>query len=182
MGPSEFPGFLHLINENEFNNSWDVTEIKRDGCRWVRFNFHVCVKQCAMADQREGTKVFPDKQDVFISGFRDCTSEALRFLIYEEGIRETDPVIKGLKEYLQSVENRDNGNTASNPDKPRDYQPKAEVKSVSEKQNGVSNEGKTDRKRVENFSLLFEDLIERYPRLHNIADDLCELFDSSEID
>uniref|UniRef100_X2A7W2 Uncharacterized protein n=1 Tax=Capitella teleta TaxID=283909 RepID=X2A7W2_CAPTE len=135
-----------------------------------------------MAKQREGTEVFPDKQDVFISGFRDCTSEAVRYLIYEEGMKETDPLIKGLKNYLQSVENRDNENTASNPDTPPDYQPKAEVKSVSEKQNGVSNEGKIDRKRVDNFSLLFEDLIQRYPRLHNIADDLCELFNLSEID
>merc|ERR1712150_63230 len=40
--------------------------------------------------------------DVMLAGFRDCTQEAIDFLINVENISESDPLIIGLKQHLEN--------------------------------------------------------------------------------
>jgi len=38
--------------------------------------------------------------DITLAGFRDCSEEAIRYLLEVEGLSENDPVIVGLREHL----------------------------------------------------------------------------------
>ena len=45
-----------------------------------------------------------NQNEIFVAGFRDCSQEAVRYLVEEERLSMEDPIITGLQEYLRDRE------------------------------------------------------------------------------
>jgi hypothetical protein len=109
-------------------------------------------------------------KSAFQSGFKDCTAEAIHYLTRVEGVQESDPLIQGLKDYLQSV-------TAS-----ANYHEK-ETKSCEESPNTEGGEDSRKKEsKMEDFPFHFGQLVQMHPRLSNLAHDLNKLLQQSEMD
>jgi len=140
-------------------------------------------------------------EDIMVAGFRDCTQEAIDFLINVEKISETDPLILGLKQHLENhrqeleisqamedvfqnteddIYNNNNNNNNNNNSDFEEITAPTIVNLVVDNDVEIDNDDFDNQSTEELFnSIDFLLLAQNNPRIASLADEILDMMEES---